>query len=41
MTPLLAVTDLRVGSIAFDATTLRIVAEAAGSAKVAVTKLPD
>ena len=34
------VDDLRIASIAFDATTLRIVTEATGSAKVLVTKLP-
>lgn len=35
-----AVTDLRVVGIAFDSTTLRIVAEADGAAKVIVTSLP-
>jgi hypothetical protein len=35
-----SVTDLRVVGIAFDAKTLRVVAEADGAAKVAVTKLP-
>jgi len=35
-----SVTDLRVVDIAFDATTLRIIAEADGAAKVSVTSLP-
>jgi len=35
-----AVADLRVVGIAFDATTLRIIAEADGAAKVSVTSLP-
>jgi uncharacterized protein DUF4403 len=35
-----AVADLRVVDIAFDATTLRIIAEADGAAKVSVTSLP-
>jgi hypothetical protein len=35
-----SVKDLRVVDIAFDATTLRIIAEADGAAKVAVTSLP-
>ena len=35
-----AITELRLAGIAFDATTLRIVAEAEGSVKVAVSALP-
>lgn len=35
-----AVRDLRLAGIAFDSNTLRIIAEAEGSAKVAVTQLP-
>jgi Domain of unknown function (DUF4403) len=35
-----AVTDLRIVDIAFDSTTLRVVAEADGTAKVSVTELP-
>ncbi len=35
-----AINDLRLGGIAFDAHTLRIIAEAAGSVRVAVTQLP-
>ena len=35
-----SVADLRVVDIAFDATTLRVIAEADGVAKVAVTALP-
>ena len=35
-----AVDDLRLTGIAFDATTLRVIAEADGSAKVAVSELP-
>ena len=35
-----AVDDLRLTGIAFDSTTLRVIAEADGSAKVAVSELP-
>jgi Domain of unknown function (DUF4403) len=35
-----SVADLRIADIAFDATTLRIIAEAEGAAKVTVTSLP-
>jgi hypothetical protein len=35
-----AINDLRLASIAFDADTLRIIAEAAGTVRVAVTQLP-
>ena len=35
-----AVADLRVVGIAFDATTLRVIAEADGAAKISVTSLP-
>jgi len=34
------VNDLRLTGIAFDASTLRVIAEADGTAKVAVTELP-
>ena len=36
-----AVTDLRLVGIEFDAKTLRVIAEADGTVRVAVTKLPD
>ena len=36
-----AVTDLRLVDIEFDAKTLRVIAEADGTVKVAVTKLAD
>jgi hypothetical protein len=35
-----AVTEIRIGGIAFDRSTLRIVTEAKGAAKVLVIKLP-
>ncbi|HEY1153565.1 MAG TPA: DUF4403 family protein, partial [Pseudolabrys sp.] len=35
-----AVTDLRMAGIAFDSKTLRIIAEATGTVRVAVNKLP-
>lgn len=35
-----SITDLRLVGIAFDATTLRVITEADGTAKVAVSSLP-
>jgi hypothetical protein len=35
-----AITDLRLVGVAYDATTLRVIAEADGAVKVAVTSLP-
>ncbi|HSS07968.1 MAG TPA: hypothetical protein VLK83_12625 [Rhodanobacteraceae bacterium] len=36
-----AVTDLRLADIAYDAKTLRIIAEADGTVKVAISALPQ